>query len=224
SYYLRKLGLEQLQSAVAQADALDPGWRWEDLEKKRAIIPDAENAALRVQAAHKLLPRDWLKEEPADGEEPSERTILEEIQDLQPPVQLDEEQIAEARARLKRIGPALSEARLLAGMRTGRYPPAQPEDALSLSKSDWFQHPRALASLLWLDAALLAQDQKLDAALASGRALLNSGRSIGDEPFMLCLFVRIACQRLAILSSERTLGQGQAPQDALAATQRLFAD
>jgi hypothetical protein len=54
SYYFRKLVIEHLKSAVVEADELDPGWRWEDLEKKRAAVPDAENAALRVEAAHKL--------------------------------------------------------------------------------------------------------------------------------------------------------------------------
>jgi hypothetical protein len=60
NYYFRKLGREHLRSAVAEADELDPGWRWEDLEKNRAAVPDAENAALRVVAAHGLLPKDWF--------------------------------------------------------------------------------------------------------------------------------------------------------------------
>ena len=68
SYYFRKLGMEHLRSAVAEADELDPGWRWEDLEKKRAAVPDAENAALRVEAAYKLLPKDWFQDESATDE------------------------------------------------------------------------------------------------------------------------------------------------------------
>src|SRR4051794_28999200 len=34
-----------LSSAVRDADRLDPGWRLEELEAKRAVYPDAENAA-----------------------------------------------------------------------------------------------------------------------------------------------------------------------------------
>src|SRR5437660_4388430 len=90
SYYLRKLGIEHLKSAVAEADELDPGWRLEDLEKKRAAIPDAENAALRVEAAYKLLPNDWLKDEADTDDEAGKTTLLEEIQELEPPVLLSE--------------------------------------------------------------------------------------------------------------------------------------
>src|SRR5438128_12623362 len=84
SYYFRKLGIEHLKSAVAEADELDPGWRWEDLQKTRAAVPDAENAALRVEAAHKLLPKDWLKDESSPDDEPGESTLLDELRELEP--------------------------------------------------------------------------------------------------------------------------------------------
>src|SRR4051812_41698586 len=44
-----------MQSAVAETDALDPGWRLEDVEASRAAVPDAENAALRVAALKRLM-------------------------------------------------------------------------------------------------------------------------------------------------------------------------
>src|SRR4051794_39201068 len=34
--------------ALAEADRLDPGWRWGDLEAKRANVPDEQNAALLI--------------------------------------------------------------------------------------------------------------------------------------------------------------------------------
>src|SRR5947207_11465325 len=34
--------------ALAEADRLDPGWRWEDLEAQRPAIPDDQNAALLI--------------------------------------------------------------------------------------------------------------------------------------------------------------------------------
>src|SRR6266851_1444874 len=222
SYYFRKLGIEHLRSAVAEADELDPGWRWEDLEKKRAAIPDAQNAALRVEAAHKLLPNDWLKEEAATDDEPGRTTLLEKIQELEPPTLLNEEQVTGLRAKLKKVHAALSEARLLAGLRTGRFPTTTPE--LALSGPEFQQHPRALANLLWLDAALLVHDKQPDMALASCRALLNAGRSIGDESSSISHWVRIACQRVAIAGIERTLAQGQASDEALVVSQQLFVD
>ncbi len=41
---------QELQDAIAEADRLDPGWRFEDLEARRKVIPDEANAALPVLA------------------------------------------------------------------------------------------------------------------------------------------------------------------------------
>src|SRR5436309_80636 len=49
----------RLNVALAAAEALDPGWRLEELEVKRAILADEENAGVCVLAAKKLLPAQW---------------------------------------------------------------------------------------------------------------------------------------------------------------------
>src|SRR5205807_1068756 len=43
-------GRHVLNQAFAEADQLDPGWRWSDLDARREVIPDAENSALAVYA------------------------------------------------------------------------------------------------------------------------------------------------------------------------------
>ena len=48
-----------LREAIKQADRLDPGWRFADLQSKRAEIPDAQNSALVVLKAAGLLPKPW---------------------------------------------------------------------------------------------------------------------------------------------------------------------
>src|ERR1700730_798720 len=48
------------REAVAEAYRRDPGWRFEALEARRAVIPDEENGALCVRKAHGLLPKSWL--------------------------------------------------------------------------------------------------------------------------------------------------------------------
>jgi hypothetical protein len=63
-------GLAQLQSAMAEADAIYPHWRWEDLIRQREQVPPEENAwplieqiAERWQAnPHKvhIYPRSWF--------------------------------------------------------------------------------------------------------------------------------------------------------------------
>src|SRR5260370_9635314 len=47
------------REAVAEADRLDPGWRFEELQAKRAEVADEDNAALCVLAASKLIPGSW---------------------------------------------------------------------------------------------------------------------------------------------------------------------
>src|SRR5437899_6990848 len=49
----------ELAAAIAEADRLDPGWRLDDLEAAGAAIPDAENSALQVTAAERLLAGSW---------------------------------------------------------------------------------------------------------------------------------------------------------------------
>src|SRR5262245_12786676 len=53
------LAKHELASAIAEADRLDPGWRLDDLEAAGRDIPDDENGALRVAAAHRLLAGTW---------------------------------------------------------------------------------------------------------------------------------------------------------------------
>src|SRR4051794_9982654 len=43
------------QAACAEADRLDPGWRWDELIAARPNPPDDQNAALRVRAVAAVL-------------------------------------------------------------------------------------------------------------------------------------------------------------------------
>ena len=69
------------------------------------------------------------------------------------------------------------------------------------------------------DRSLLRRFQEGDAdgALASARAVLNAGRSVGDEPGIMSQLVRMGRQYWAVRAVERTLAQGQPSPDALAA-------
>jgi hypothetical protein len=83
---------------------------------------------------------------------------------------------------------------------------------------------RAVAGLLRLDAAMRADAQDVDGALASTRAILNGARSIGDEPTIISQVVRMACRRQAVYSLERVLAQGVTSDKALALAQEHFAE
>jgi hypothetical protein len=79
-----------------------------------------------------------------------------------------------------------------------------------------------VANLLHFDVLLLAQEGDLDAALRSTRGIVNTGRSVGDEPTMISSLIRMACRAVAVSCLERVLAQGEPPPQALADLQRLL--
>jgi hypothetical protein len=60
--------------------------------------------------------------------------------------------------------------------------------------------------------------------LDSCRGILNSGRSVGDEPTLISMLVRIAILGLGTQSLERSLAQGEPGEDAMQKLQSLLED
>ena len=56
---LLHLADKDLRDAIAEADRLDPGWRLEELEAKRADISEEQNSARVVLSAERLLVQPW---------------------------------------------------------------------------------------------------------------------------------------------------------------------
>jgi hypothetical protein len=219
-----------IAEAIAEADRLDPGWRWDELEAKRAVIPDAENSALRILAARKALPNPWPTPRPKpprqQGQLESEETgdpisLEDEIPELLPEL-LRPEIAKELKTELAKATPALVEARSLANLPSGRYSVTWPINLANVSLP--CQEARNIAWLLSLDAVSRAQDNDADAAFESARAILNAGRSIGDEPHFVSQLVRMTLERMAVSSLERALAQGQPSEKALRAAQQLLED
>src|SRR5262249_35947819 len=209
--YLFTLGDRRLREAVAEADRLDPGWRLEELEAKRATLPAEQNSALRVLAVKKLMPRTW----PTKWEK-----FFPLFQELPPQAQLNEQQITVLREELAKVAGALPEARKLADLPQGRYPITYSPDFTSTRSL--VQEARDAANILAYDAMRQAQGGDVAGPLASCRAVLNAARSVGDEPSAISQLVRIACREQALQTAERTLAQGQPSEAALAALQRLL--
>jgi hypothetical protein len=199
----------EFQEAVEEADLLDPGWRLADLEAARAVVPDAENSAFQVLAAHELMPKNWFPP-PQDSSECLEYVL----DDLPPPQCLDEEQSQELSDELEKVSAAVFAARRLAEMPRGRYSVVWSNDAI-FTPLPHLDAVREVSRLLWLDAVRLVQQGDIDGALTSCRALLNTGRSIGNEPAMISQLKRLDCQDLFLKSLERALAQGQPSETTL---------
>jgi len=216
----------ELEEAIAETDRLDPHWRLSDVEADRAVIPERENSALVVLAIKPLLPAKWpfwfhpLPAEDPKGE--AKRAALElSFTHLEDQRQLNGEQIEALRTELKRAAAALTEARKLADMPEGRYPISYKADFIS-TLLPHIDQARQIANLLVFDAMLRAQQGDDGGALASCRAVLNTGRSLGDEPIAVSVLSRITWRRLALSQARRTLAQGQPSEADLKQLQQLL--
>ncbi len=194
-----------LQLAIADADRLDPGWRLEELEAKRQVIPDEQNSALRIIEFRGWTPKAWM----TDG--------------IGPQFQLDERLFRGIANDLAKAKDAVIKARRLANFPKGKFPITWSLDDLSTHLAQ-VQEARNVANIMWYDAFLRAQENDPDGALVSCHALLNTGRAVGDEPTLLSQHVHLAIQALALRTIERVLAQGQPGEPGLQNLQRLLED
>jgi hypothetical protein len=204
--------------AVAEADRLDPGWRFEDLQARRASIPDEANAALRVLAAHKLLPGTWPPLGTATG-----LALEKSLSDLPPTAALSPQQVRALSEALAAAKAALAEARKLKDCPAGRFPPTGVQ-RVPTGDGAYIPEARRVAPLLIYDALLREQAGDADGALESCRALVNLARSFGDEPDPLCVAFRVTMRSVACRQIERTLARVRPSAAALAELQRLLED
>ncbi len=81
------------------------------------------------------------------------------------------------------------------------------------------QDARSTAYVLSNDAIFRSQSGDLDGAVVNCRALLNTARSIGDEPSLIAQLIRMAIRAIAVGRIESTLGLGEIPAADLARLQ-----
>jgi hypothetical protein len=207
----RFYGEKRLADAVAETDRLDPNWRWDELEAQRTAIPEGENSANIVTAAAGHLPEHWPN-----------LPALDKFSAYPPNARLDDDWAGDFARELAGFPDALAEARRLADMPTGQFPAEKPS-LRSPPLSPYDQPVRKVAALLWIDAAVRAQEDQPAAALESCRAIFNAGRSLGEGPTALTLLRRLAYQFMALGAVERTLAQcDRCPPEGLAAARSLL--
>jgi hypothetical protein len=214
-----------LKEAMAEADRLDPdGWRPEEIDARRKELPDEENAALVVLAVKTKLRQPWPPPRlgvAAVALPPGQTVdVLTDLYVLPPEVQIDDALLADLRASLEAAGPALDEARKLPTLHDGRFPFQRAPDGISTLINS--HEARTAAHLLRLEAALLSQEGKADAALAATRGMVVAARSVGDEPTTISQLIRVACAAGAVQMLERVLAQGEPSPAALKQMQELL--
>jgi hypothetical protein len=147
-------------------------------------------------------------------------TLYERV-DLPTEVQMDAVLTKELRAELARIQQAVDLADKLADQKDGHVPINWPANPWS-TPIPWVDDARSVATMLRFRALLQAQDNDLDGALRTSRAILGAGRSVRDDPTLYTMLMRLSLQSLAVRSIQRTLAQGVPSADALKETQLLL--
>src|SRR5262249_24108003 len=143
-----------------------------------------------------LLKANWLPQ-----------PVWDALDAVPPQDQLPAELQAELAKALDDVAPALAEARKLATMPRGRLAITYAPNPIGPRLDDQ-QHARSIVAVLARDARRLAPEGRRKAALLSCRAALNTGRSLGDEPFNISQLIRISCVAVACREIERVLAQG----------------
>ena len=92
-FYFFKSAERQLQKTIAEIDRQDPGWRLEELEARRKVVPPDVNSALPVKAALALRTNPW----------PVGQNQFEDMfRDLVPTIRLHERDAIALRAEMKK--------------------------------------------------------------------------------------------------------------------------
>jgi hypothetical protein len=220
-FYQVRSADQRLQRAIEEASAADPNWRMIDLEAHRREVPDSENGMVQAMTALSLLPAPWPNwySRPANETPEAQQAreaLASSFADLDSPAQLSAAQTQALRGEWQRAAAAIHAARKMIDFPYGIQRLNWTRDYFSTLLPNT-QKIRELANVLSYDIYLQVQDRDFAQAVRSARALLNTGRALGDEPTLISQLVRIAIDTLTYSRTERILAQGEpAPADLLA--------
>jgi hypothetical protein len=202
----------RLQAALDHLVKTDPNWRLNEIEAARAEVPDPENSARLVMEVLRSLPPGWYARLATVLNRGRPHALL-----------LAGEGLAEARADLPGLAPLLSHARRLADLARGRHRITIPDNPY-LANAEPHRETRFVSLLLAIDALDLAHRGLMAEAVASCRASLNAGRSLGDEPLFWSMHTRLGACEITYDAVECVLGLGVAGDGELAGLAKLLAD
>jgi hypothetical protein len=212
-FYLERTaaeGKKQLAAAIAETDALDPRWRWEEIQEDLPSIPDGENSMRLIRQATDSL-KGWNAGSLASL---SEDDFWEDLEEWPENHKLDEKQLSLIRDILKERSDALLLAKSLKD-----YPRGQTHISLSRflldTSLEHAQDCRRLITLLELDIERLLQEGRPKETASDIHAILCSGAGLRRDPFLVSQLVRMNARSRAVMRIERVLGMEQLGDDEL---------
>jgi hypothetical protein len=238
--------------ACAEADRLDPGWRWDELLAARPVVAEGRGVGGRVlEICHALPPRwpDWatlLRDEdlpppqppppPIEGIPPG-MDFLPTPEDrrrefgdaaegtysnMSPAQQLPPGQAAALRIALAAAADGLMRTDGLENLSTGRLNRAHSDTVVADVFPAHLTDVRTVARLLRMRAQIRALDGGADAAVLDARRILVVSRFAGAEPSFMSKLVQMAVRSIFVGTVEGVLAQGEPSPAALAELQRAI--
>jgi hypothetical protein len=201
-----------LDNVLAELDATDPGWRLEEFEAARKVLPDDQNSAVLVLRLYGKL---------GGFSTTAGSTKAAPFDDLLPQARLNGEQRQLLRELFGPLAAVRAEALQLKDLPEGRFPITYTDNFFG-TLIPHVQKVRHVIQVLQYDAYLRADEGDMTGALQICRAGLNTSRSLAEEPFLISLLVRIAGQAIALGTLERVLAQGEGTDAELQALQVLL--
>lgn len=207
--YAAQLADGQLQEAIAEADAVDPGWKLEDWRWGRLPTHDDDPGLSALRAASAKLPVDW----------PSP-VMLDDLRNRAPGERLPEAVLARLGEEVERAAGALAEARKFADR-----PPAVLRIPWEVPwKLDLEPTPKigGVTYLLYHDGLYRANSGDTAGALTSCRSALHACQAIDGTSQALGFLARASGSERAMLAIEATLACNQLADADLAALEKLL--
>ena len=199
--YTYAKGEKELAAAIAETEAQDPRWRWEQLEADQEQVPDAENSILIVKKVEASLNHRQLGSlKSSDG-----KTLLPEVIDNH---RLDSDGLATLATDVKDHELTFKLALSLKDFPRGRAQIRLETNVLNTSLAH-AQACRTPAGILALDIERLLHERDVDSTWDRVQAILHAGAALRDEPTLISQLVRIALRVIAVRRLERILAMGQ---------------
>lgn len=200
--WTKSTGERALAESRAKVEATDPDWSWERHSAKRQKPPAEKNGADLIPAVKKRVRPEWGKEFTKEEWKP--------LMEVEPNVRYSPGVIEQARRELTDSADAVQLARTMKEHPFGHRELVLKPNPIETLLPDT-QDTRLVADLLRWDVVLATEDGDARRAADDLLALLNTARSIGDEPTMISQLVRIAIRAITVNAIERCFAQNTSP-------------
>jgi hypothetical protein len=212
SIYDQRRMQREWREACAEADRLDPGWRWDDWLASHPDVPDERNSAVHGRAALELL---------SESAKNELLRILIECQQAPPNHRPPPQSVASLRSLLAAAAPAVAEIGKVADCPEGRIEPLT-SPLIRSRAADPFVYLDVVKRPLFGQLILQAEDGDADAALVTVRAMIHTSRPLADGRNLMSVLLASVFRLLAAHGVERILAHSEPSPAALDGARRLL--